>query len=153
MRPLSGCVFSCKYISRTKCSNGFSVVANISSTDMGWVGPVLEVSLLFLLIVLLFLALGRQELLGGARLGEGSGHQLADVTAFRLHQLLCTDMEGRNGKCKTQRGTVSSLFAILCQVLGNVGNVLGTLTFLLLLLLMVLTATLMAHKSHSIHTG
>lgn len=64
-------------------------------TDAGWVGPVLEGSLLLLLIILLLLTLGRKQLLGGACLREGSGHELTDVSSLRLHQLLYRD-GGRN---------------------------------------------------------
>lgn len=58
------------------------------STNAWRVGPVLEGSLLLLLIVLLLLALSWQELLSGVRLGERGGHELADVSSFRLDQLL-----------------------------------------------------------------
>lgn len=59
-------------------------------TNAGRIRPVRESGLLFLLVVLFLLALGRQELLGGAGLREGSGHELADVSSFGLDQLLCT---------------------------------------------------------------
>ena len=52
--------------------------------------PVLEGFLLFFLIILLLLALGRHKLLGSSGLGEGGGHELADVASLCLDQLLCT---------------------------------------------------------------
>lgn len=58
-------------------------------TDAWRIRPVLENSLFFLLVILLLLTLSRQELLCSASLGEGGGHELTDVSSFRLHQLLC----------------------------------------------------------------
>lgn len=57
-------------------------------TNAGRIRPVLEGSLLFLLVILFLLALGRQKLLGGAGLREGGGHELTDVSSFCLDQLL-----------------------------------------------------------------
>lgn len=61
----------------------------IKRTNAGRIRPVRESGLLFLFIVLFLLTLGRQELLSGAGLREGGGHELADVSSFCLDQLLC----------------------------------------------------------------
>lgn len=58
------------------------------NTNAWRIRPVLEGFLLFLLIILLLLALGRNKLLGSSGLGEGGGHELADVASLCLHQLL-----------------------------------------------------------------
>lgn len=58
------------------------------NTNAWRIRPVLEGFRLFLLIILLLLALGRHKLLGSSGLGEGGGHELADVASLCLHQLL-----------------------------------------------------------------
>lgn len=58
------------------------------NTNAWRIRPVLEGFLLFLLIILLLLALCRHKLLGSSGLGEGGGHELADVASLCLHQLL-----------------------------------------------------------------
>lgn len=60
-------------------------------TDAWWVGAILKSSVFFLLVISLFLALGRKQLFSGARLRKGSGHELADVPPLCSHQLLCRD--------------------------------------------------------------
>lgn len=72
-------------------------------TNVGRVRPVLEGSLLFLFIILFLLTLCRQELLSSAGLGEGGGHELADVSPLCLDKLLCRWQRKKNKK-KTNRG-------------------------------------------------
>lgn len=71
-------------------------------TNVGRVRPVLEGSLLFLFIILFLLTLCRQELLSSAGLGEGGGHELADVSPLCLDKLLCRWQRKKNKKKKTE---------------------------------------------------
>lgn len=57
-------------------------------TNAGRIRPVLESSLLFLLIILFLLTLCRQKLFSSAGLREGGGHEFTDVSPFCLYQLL-----------------------------------------------------------------